>query len=246
MFYNLPIMVGNTTKNIYVQDGFYVTGTASKYHHKHIYAEFHFILDGEARFLIEGKNVDIPANSVFLIPANTLHGCVHLAEKARHSAFMLDITSSEFEMREVSHDILSEFFDEITKVNSKNDYTRILAFITLLCCDIITENQIPVNEVTDCALEISEFFSKRYGENVSVSDLARLLNLSEKQTERLVMKHTGNSFKRELLKCRITVAEYLISTADMSLAEVARQVGYSSYSGFWKIYNKYKNNGCDQ
>ena len=61
--------------------------------------------------------------------------------------------------------------------------------------------------------------------------------LSLKQTERLIVEYTGNTFRKEMAQKRIEAAKHLISTENITLAEAAEQVGYHSYSGFWKAFH---------
>ena len=93
-------------------------------------------------------------------------------------------------------------------------------------------------ENRDYKHEIGHFFDKRHNENVEVKHLANELHLSEMQTQRLVKKYTGMTFGENLRSYRMNVANYLAETTDMSLEEIAREVGYASYSGFWKARQK--------
>ena len=52
----------------------------------------------------------------------------------------------------------------------------------------------------------------------------------------------GRSFRGALTVTRMQVAERLINISAMPLTEVAQYVGYRSYAGFWKAYQKYKTN----
>ena len=73
---------------------------------------------------------------------------------------------------------------------------------------------------------------------MTIADLARQLHFSEKHTARLVLKHTGQTFTQALTAQRMTIARHLAATTDMSLGDISRYVGYRSYSGFWKAYEK--------
>ena len=84
------------------------------------------------------------------------------------------------------------------------------------------------------------FFSRRYAEPVTVADLAEVLMLSEKQTEREVRRRTGLPFRRTLLHFRMSAADSLLSSTACSKNEIAERVGYRSYSGFWKAYRAYQ------
>ena len=77
-----------------------------------------------------------------------------------------------------------------------------------------------------------------YNKSVSLADLAAELHYSEKQTARLVQKHTGRTFKQAVVDYRVSVARQLERTTDLPLSEIAKQVGYNSYNGFWRSYRQ--------
>ena len=114
----------------------------------------------------------------------------------------------------------------------------ISAYIPLLCSYVIASHPRDISEVTDEGMLIEVFFSTSYNKDVQLSDLAAILHLSERQTERKLIEHTGHTFREELAATRISVAKYLQSTSSMSLSEIATYVGYHSYAGFWKAMKK--------
>jgi len=65
-------------------------------------------------------------------------------------------------------------------------------------------------------------------------ELARLLCVSEKQAERLILKHTGLPYKKAVIGRRREIANWLMENTDLPLTEIATRVGYKSYSGFYK------------
>ena len=103
---------------------------------------------------------------------------------------------------------------------------------------LFTEEPVAVDKIEDYAFIIEEFLKVNYARDVKLSDLAAELNLSETHTERLVKKYTGNTFRQELAEIRIKMAQMLLSSTDMTMAEISEYVGYNSYSGFYKAYKK--------
>ena len=106
--------------------------------------------------------------------------------------------------------------------------------------ELTAKNIFKLYPVKDYTLQIREFFSLNYHRNIRLSDLAAELFLSTMQTQRVVKKYTGRTFGENLLQQRMTVAENLMQTTDMSMAEIAEYVGYNSYCGFWKAYKKFQ------
>ena len=86
---------------------------------------------------------------------------------------------------------------------------------------------------------IEAFFLRRYGENVTIEDLARALYKSVPQTHRIVKNYFDSSFKAVLIKQRMEQACLLIRQSDRNLAEIALACGYTSYNGFFSAFKKY-------
>ena len=70
-------------------------------------------------------------------------------------------------------------------------------------------------------------------------ELASALHLSAPYLSSLFRRETGCSFRQYLLRVRMEKARSLIRSGDRSLAEVARDVGYTDYAQFSKTYKTY-------
>ena len=110
----------------------------------------------------------------------------------------------------------------------------------LFCNYFCHKKKVIAQTVDDYGFIIQEFFSIHYSEDIHLGDLANLLHLSERQTERLVKEYTGNSFRNELAAIRINIAKNLLKYSQMSMRKICEYVGYKSYVGFWKAMKKYK------
>jgi len=72
-----------------------------------------------------------------------------------------------------------------------------------------------------------------------LAGLAAQLYLSERQTRNLVKKYYGQDYKTLIIKQRMEFADMLLEDETRSLEEIAEEVGYRSYSGFYQAYTKY-------
>ena len=85
-------------------------------------------------------------------------------------------------------------------------------------------------------VKIDGYINRNYMKDVTLSDLAGYLYLSEKQTDRILKKLTGLSFGKLLQKRRMEAARELILNSDLPINEIATQIGYSSYNGFYSAF----------
>ena len=239
MNYELNVNIGNRATVVFLQKGFYRSGFPTAHMHKHSYTELHAVLGGTVGFYIDGTEYQLDSGSVIAIPAGSVHEITSRSEHVLHTAFQVQVPVGEVKICSVSPKVLELLFEEIAVCVNSEDYTNISALLSLICVNIYPQ-KISAHRVKNYSFIISEFLSNNYSADITLSSLAQELHLSEKQTERLVVKSMGCSFKKALTTVRINTAEHLIKEGKLSLSEVAEYVGYRSYSGFWKAYQKHK------
>lgn len=239
MNYELPIRVGTHDYTAFLQDGFCNFHTRSSPLHNHNYAEIHIVSDQSARFIIGDSIYSARKGNVLLIPHGIFHRLDSSDAHTLHTAFQIDYHAQTFSACMLDEHTILAFFHEIEQCKLSQDYTAISAYIALFCSCFPSHRVLGVQPIVDSGFLIHEFISQHYSEDLHLTDLADALHLSPRQTERLVIAQTGNTFREELTAVRINIAKHLIKTTDMSLGEIARYVGYRSYAGFWKAVKKH-------
>jgi signal transduction histidine kinase/AraC-like DNA-binding protein len=77
--------------------------------------------------------------------------------------------------------------------------------------------------------------------NLNVEDLGKIIGLSRVQLYRKVKSITNNSPNEIIRMCRLKKARSLLAASELSISEIAYEVGFSSPSYFNKCYKKYFN-----
>ena len=233
----LTVPIGTESCKVFLQEGFYAPAKTEPPLHKHSYAEVHIVSDKALDFKI-GDTVHSSADgNLIIIPKDVFHCVINGHPGAYHTAFQTDCGAPDFLAKQIHPHLVTEFSGEIKKCRKTNDYTAVSAYISLFLSQLYPK-ELPTHPVSDYRFLICEFFSRHYNEDLHLSDLSAALHLSERQTERLILKYTGNTFRQELTARRIGVAKHLLNTTSMPLTEIARYVGYRSYTGFWKAMQK--------
>ena len=98
------------------------------------------------------------------------------------------------------------------------------------------QNQQTVSE--KAYLIIEEAFLYDY-KTITLAELARRVSLSERQTERLLLKHYGQSFIQKKTDARMSAASQLLCETNTSIADIAEDLGYSSAEHFSNAFRKY-------
>lgn len=223
---------------IFSQKGFFSQGLTTTTLHRHHYPEIHLIEQGNVEYLVNDERISVHAGDMLAIPADTFHRCYPTCESVNIIAFQVDYPIFSCTVKKSIPGFLSAFKSEIAYAHGKGICGKIPAYLTLICGEIFEENKNKLMLVQDRKFIIHEFFHQNYDRDVALSDLAKELNLSEKQTERLVKEYTGNTFRQEISNRKIQAAKHLLSAEEITLSEAAIQVGYQSYSGFWKAFTR--------
>lgn len=236
MHNELNVKIGEKDHKAFLQNGFYNASVQTTTMHKHNYAEVHIVDGSDAVFHIGDTVHRSTEGNLLIIPRNVYH-CINNGTNAHHVAFQIDYDIRQLYSRTVEPQTVRDFFKEIEICKDTDNYSTVSAYVSLFCSMLCLEKS-NVRQISDYSFLIYEFFSKHYHEDVRLSDLASVLHLSERQTERLVIKSTGNTFLGELTEVRMNVAEHLLKTTDMTLEEISNYIGYRSYAGFWKAKKK--------
>ena len=73
---------------------------------------------------------------------------------------------------------------------------------------------------------------------LTLADLANLLNLSERQTQRLLQQNFGKTFSQKLTDARMAAAAQLLEGTDLSVTRIAERSGYSSIEHFSAAFHR--------
>lgn len=233
------INVGNRKIEAFIYDGFLEAKIGNSPLHKHKYTEVHFTERGESRLIVDSREYVLHAGSVVAIPQEADHR-LSVDGDSFHMAFMVNYPLSSVIESNVSPEFITALKEEILKYRNHCDFNRIHPYLSFLCKDI-AETKVELLTVTNREFIIHEFFENRYNQDVTVLDLAKELNLSKKQTSRLVERYIGAGFSAALTSYRLNAAKQLLtSDKSLTMSDAAELVGYRSYSGFWKAFKNSK------
>ena len=87
-------------------------------------------------------------------------------------------------------------------------------------------------------LTIEEAFLYNY-RDLTLEGLSSQLNLSRRQTERLLKKHYNKTFQQKKKEARMSAACILLQDGSKSIASIAEELGYSSAEHFTHAFKAY-------
>ncbi|MCU7694788.1 helix-turn-helix domain-containing protein [Haoranjiania flava] len=89
--------------------------------------------------------------------------------------------------------------------------------------------------------KVFEFMNNNYHKEISLKDVAILVNMTEESFSRFIKKRTGNTFINSLNAIRLGHASRMLIDTTHSISEVAYQCGFNNISNFNRLFKKKKN-----
>ena len=86
---------------------------------------------------------------------------------------------------------------------------------------------------------IEDYIATAFADQEGLEGLANRLFLSQRQTRHLVRQFLGEDYKTLIIRRRMELADIFLEDMNKSLEDIAREVGYSSYSGFNLAFKRY-------
>ena len=83
---------------------------------------------------------------------------------------------------------------------------------------------------------IDDFFETHVASHGAKEVLAKQLNLSMRQLDRILQEHYGMSFRQKLLQARMDYAAWLLRTTDHKISEIQQMTGYASATTFFQAF----------
>lgn len=93
---------------------------------------------------------------------------------------------------------------------------------------------------------IEQFINTHYNKKTAIAELAEILHVSQRQTDRIVLEIFGKTYAILVLERRMSVAQTMLKKTDIPCAVIAESVGYSSYAGFFIAFKQYFNMTPDE
>ena len=87
--------------------------------------------------------------------------------------------------------------------------------------------------------KIQDYVSVHLNQNISLSEMGGVINLSQYHFCRLFKQSTGITPHQYLTQCRINRAKQLLSKTKLTITEIAFEIGFSNHSSFTRLFSKY-------
>lgn len=131
----------------------------------------------------------------------------------------------------------ANYFETIThSSNREHLYTNFSCLLEKIMKYVSVEK---TNKTSKDMNEIIAFIEKNYQRDISLVDVAGVVDLNPSYVSRLIKNHIGKSFTDFVSDKRIAEAEYLLTTTNLKLDGICQKVGYQNTYYFIKVFRKY-------
>lgn len=139
---------------------------------------------------------------------------------------------------------------KVLKLDSLNGFDATLEFLSLLHDLAISEEQrvlisLGYSNIHDTPqsrriLKVTKYISENYLQEIKLSDLAIMANMSETAFSSFFKKHLKVTLSDYILDYRIGHACKLLSSTNMTISEICYTCGFNNLSNFNRIFKKRK------
>ena len=231
--------------------------------HYHSFYELHYIVKGHGTLVLDNISHDLNEGDIFLIPPRVAHAQITDVKNPMeeyHYSFEIRkirknvkskigevLMGTDFLMVQDSYDILTLFQELETELN-RQDFGYEISIKNILSKILLTTsrdfsskfNKSKTQEATPDDrryLLLDEAFLYSYKE-LTLESLAHLLNLSPRQTQRLIYKKYGTTFVKLRLQSRLNASANMMISSKLTLSEIAEECGFCNYLHYAKGFRE--------
>ena len=235
-----------------------------QFHFHNIY-EIYYFIDGDADYIVEGKQYPLMPHTLLLLAPHAVHG-VRINNPTRYKRFTIpfnaDLISIErrafllsaFPDSTNSHSVcyqnvgkfnLYPFFKALTDCNSSPNsiakklmpiYIEALLAQLVVMCNSFNQAQDSI-VLSNTVVQITDYINRHISEPITLDQLCEHFFISKVHLNRIFKTSIGTTVFDYIAYKRIGIAQHLLSSGTPA-KEAAAKVGYNDYSTFFRAYKK--------
>lgn len=236
---------------------------ANFYLHTHDHYEILFFLQGDSKFVIDGKNYILESGDIIVVRKNEMHRVYHNSSAKYHRIilyinpiFFVNHNCTDYEIQfanpqayignQIKADYVrsSGLYNAFTRLRK---YTQNYSMTNGAIVDaIITEiiylinhigNFSTSNEYNNQVEKIISYINNHYTEEINLEILEKNFFISKQYLCKIFRKATGLTVHDYIIRKRITRVRELCAT-QKNISDAAMLSGFSDYSSFYRTYKK--------
>ena len=235
-------------------DGYATAQRKTTSTHFHAFYEVHYILSGSVNVVLDEKEILLNEGSICLIPPQVIHRIIE-KNGSKRVGFRFSYTKRKCDQEEWYFERFANTFGSLNRalflketefflqcINASRtalaekapDYAvNELLFLAIdhlaYCIGGHQKSNLPtINAFSDSLIAeyIEDYINMNYRGFLKIGDLANSLDVSVRQTQRIIKRLFGKSFSELVTIKRLTVAKHILRNTTLSIEEVAQATGF--------------------
>ncbi|MCD7750364.1 MAG: AraC family transcriptional regulator [Lachnospiraceae bacterium] len=134
---------------------------------------------------------------------------------------------------------LAQAPNELTELSIHNKFVEFLSTMWLYRDHNTYSNNAALHGITDKVYDITAYIHRHYPEPLSLEQISREFYISSYYLSHQFKQITGFSFTQYVQMTRVSNAQALLISCDDSITDIALQCGFTSFSQFNRVFNKF-------
>lgn len=212
-----------------------------------------FVMGGKANYFVNGTKYTVEAGDLLYIPpgsvreAHTFKECpmhaypfnFHWLDPNNHEPLPFGIVTKNMITKEIL-DLIHEFKQVWM---SKQAFYKIQAraIFQLILHRLLSNYFRQSARQTDPRIhKITSYIAEHYAEDITIGQMAKMVNLHPVYLGKLFRQNTGLTFKEYVNRIRINNAEMMLSSGDFTVTETAERCGFHDVAYFSNLFKAMK------
>lgn len=231
--------------------------------HWHDSLELTFLVQGQATYWVNGKELQLKKGELVLINSGDMHSCtvppktceaVNIMFPSRFFAWFgksKDLVLFKKDTAKKQHQSLIQCCEKLYHVfamRTKDAFSQLK--INSIVCEIayILLANFQWDEFAPLAIEsakyrrrcreIVEYIDLAYKDDITMENLSFNFGISKEHLSRIFRVHMGTTFKKHLTRVRMYNAYKMLTNSDLSVIDIAVGCGFSDSRAFIASFNK--------
>ena len=221
------------------------------------YYLIHFILEGKGTFCVNGNTYSLSKGQGFFIEPD--YQTVYTADEqepwvyiwvafsgqhAKQLTNSIGLTQDTPIFFSTKGEMLKNYVMEMLEHNRSDPVDRyhnlgmLYLFLSTIADSQKQEANLPLTTANDHISHAISYIHGHINEPVTVEEIAGYVGLNRSYLSALFKKHTGLSPLQYIQTSRITKAEHMLQSSNLSIAAIANSCGYQNPESFMKIFKR--------
>ena len=236
--------------------------------HFHTYYELFYVNNGKFTIKFESEEKEFSKDDLIVIAPGTNHRTIVVNPGTARYNFNFLMEKNALKTNFSLYDALKNVFaDECTVINNCYSIREVLKKIVV---DLMQDDEVMLGmhfhefavsildivdpkeahprtnqTISDSNMirmyKLQQIIFTSYRQDISLNYIADKLFLSTRQTSRIIQQYFGCTYRELVARMRMKIAVEFLENTDMTILEIASQIGYNSIKGFYSYFKKQYN-----